>query len=68
MSTDWFTTVQSEHGCEDTMKRLEAAIHAKGLTVFAKIDHAAGLSPRPTNLLIFGNAKAGTPLMQQILK
>ena len=44
MSTDWFTTVQSEHGCEDTMKRLEAAIHAKGLTVSAKIDHAAGLS------------------------
>jgi uncharacterized protein (DUF302 family) len=69
MSTDWFTTVQSEHGPEDTMNRLEAAIQAKGMTVFARIDHAAGataagLSLRPTNLLIFGNAKAGTPLMQ----
>ena len=51
------------------MDRLEAAVKAKGLTVFARIDHAAGaakvgLSLRPTELLIFGNAKGGTPLMQ----
>jgi uncharacterized protein (DUF302 family) len=51
------------------MERLEAAVKAKGLTVFAYIDHAAGaaevgLSLRPTELLIFGNAKGGTPLMQ----
>jgi len=51
------------------MERLEAAVKAKGLTVFARIDHAAGaaevgLSLRPTELLIFGNAKGGTPLMQ----
>ena len=69
MSTGWFTTIQSDHGPEDTMDRLEAAIHAKGLTVFARIDHAAGataagLSLRPTKLLMFGNAKASTPLMQ----
>src|SRR5262249_16297470 len=48
---------------------LEAEIKAKGMTVFARIDHAAGaaqagLSLRPTEVLIFGNAKAGTPLMQ----
>jgi len=51
------------------MERLEAEIKARGITVFARIDHAAGaasagLSLRPTELLIFGNAKAGTPLMQ----
>ena len=51
------------------MNRLEAAVTAKGMTVFARIDHAAGasavgLSLRPTEVLIFGNAKAGTPLMQ----
>jgi uncharacterized protein (DUF302 family) len=51
------------------MDRLEAAVKAKGMTLFARIDHAAGaaavgLSLRPTELLIFGNAKGGTPLMQ----
>ena len=51
------------------MDRLEAEIRAKGMTVFARIDHAAGavavgLPLRPTELIIFGNAKAGTPLMQ----
>jgi uncharacterized protein (DUF302 family) len=51
------------------MDRLETAVKAKGMTVFARIDHAAGakavgLSLRPTELLIFGNAKGGTPLMQ----
>jgi len=51
------------------MDRLEAAVKAKGLTVFARVDHAAGaadvgLQLRPTALLMFGNAKGGTPLMQ----
>lgn len=51
------------------MNRFEAEVRARGLTVFAHIDHAAGatavgLSLRPTELLIFGHAKAGTPLMQ----
>jgi uncharacterized protein (DUF302 family) len=51
------------------MRRFEAAVRAMGMTVFAHIDHAAGaaaagLSLRPTDLLIFGNAKGGTPLMQ----
>jgi uncharacterized protein (DUF302 family) len=53
------------------MNRLEAEIRAKGMTIFARIGHAAGaaevgLSLRPTDLLIFGNAKGGTPLMQSI--
>jgi uncharacterized protein (DUF302 family) len=53
------------------MDRLEAAVRAKGMTVFARVDHAAGaaavgLALRPTELLIFGNAKGGTPLMQSM--
>jgi uncharacterized protein (DUF302 family) len=69
MAADGLTTIKSSHGPEETMESLEAAVKAKGLTVFARIDHAAGaaevgLSLRPTELLIFGNAKGGTPLMQ----
>ncbi|HEX9490303.1 MAG TPA: DUF302 domain-containing protein [Stellaceae bacterium] len=53
------------------MSKLEAGVKARGMTVFARIDHAAGaaevgLSLRPTDLLIFGNAKGGTPLMQSL--
>jgi uncharacterized protein (DUF302 family) len=71
MAADGLTTMRSSHGPRDTMSRLEAAVKAKGMTVFARIDHAAaaaevGLSLQPTELLIFGNAKAGTPLMQSI--
>jgi uncharacterized protein (DUF302 family) len=71
MAADGLTTMRSSQGPKDTMNRLEAAIKAKGMTVFARIDHAAGaaevgLSQQPTELLIFGNAKAGTPLMQSI--
>lgn len=69
MAVDGLTTLRSHHGPKLTMDRLEAAVTARGMTVFARIDHAAGalgagLSLRPTELLIFGNAKAGTPLMQ----
>jgi uncharacterized protein (DUF302 family) len=69
MAVDGLMTIRSSHGPKDTMNRLEAAVKAKGLTVFARIDHAAGaaevaLPLRPTELLIFGNAKGGTPLMQ----
>lgn len=70
MAADGLITIKSYFGPEDTMKRLEAEVKARGLTVFAHIDHAAGaaavdLPLRPTDLLIFGNAKGGTPLMQQ---
>jgi len=62
-------TLASAFGPKETMDRLEAAVRSKGMTVFARIDHAAGaasvgLELLPTELLIFGNAKAGTPLMQ----
>ena len=42
MAADGLTTIKSSHGPEETMERLEAAVKAKGLTVFARIDHAAG--------------------------
>lgn len=52
----------------ETLARLEAIIQSKGLAILARIDHSgdaanAGLTLRPTKLLIFGNAKSGTPLM-----
>ena len=63
------TTVASSFSPKETMDRLEAEVRAKGMTVFARVDHAAGaaeagLELRPTNLVIFGNARGGTPLMQ----
>ena len=69
MAADGLTTIPSNYGTKDTMDRLEAEIKARGMTVFARVDHAAGaaevaLSLRPTELLIFGNARGGTPLMQ----
>jgi uncharacterized protein (DUF302 family) len=69
MMADGLVRVLSALGPRETMDRLEAAIKDKGLTVFARIDHAegaraAGLSLRPTELIVFGNAKGGTPLMQ----
>ena len=62
-------TIQSHFGPKETMQRLEAAVKAKGFTVFAHVDHSAAaaqvnLSLPPTDLLIFGNPKGGTPLMQ----
>jgi uncharacterized protein (DUF302 family) len=69
MTADGLITIESSYEPKDTMDRFEAALKAKGLTIFARIDHAAGaaeagLPLRPTELLIFGNAKSGTPLMQ----
>jgi uncharacterized protein (DUF302 family) len=62
-------TIQSHYDPQETMQRLEAAVKAKDFTVFAHIDHSAqaaqvNLSLRPTDLLIFGNPKGGTPLMR----
>jgi uncharacterized protein (DUF302 family) len=69
MAADGLTTIPSAYGAKETADRLEAEIRAKGMAVFARVDHAAGaaqagLALRPTELLIFGNAKAGTPLME----
>jgi uncharacterized protein (DUF302 family) len=70
MAADGLITIPSSFGPKETMDRLEAEVKAKGLTVFARVDHAAGaaavgMSLRPTELFIFGNAKGGTPLMQE---
>jgi uncharacterized protein (DUF302 family) len=69
MSADGLITLRSGFGPEETMSRFEAEVRARGMTVFSHIDHAAGatavgLALRPTDLLIFGAAKGGTPLMQ----
>jgi uncharacterized protein (DUF302 family) len=71
MSADGLLTHASARGPRETMDRLEAELKARGLQIFARIDHAAGageagLSLRPTELLVFGNAKSGTPLMQSV--
>jgi uncharacterized protein (DUF302 family) len=71
MAADGLTSLRSSYGPSDTLSRLEAEVRARGLTVFAHIDHAAGaaaagLALRPTDLLVFGNAKGGTPLMQSV--
>lgn len=59
----------SRHTLEETVQRLEALLHERGITIFARVDHSgeaakAGLAMRPTRLLIFGSPKGGTPLMQ----
>jgi uncharacterized protein (DUF302 family) len=61
---------QSPHSVKETVDRLESAIKDRGLTVVVRVDHAAaakkaGLELRPTELIIFGSAAVGTPLMQQ---
>ena len=69
MDANGLTTLPSAHGAKSTIDRLEAEVKSKGMTVFARIDHAAGaeevgMALRLTELLIFGNARGGTPLMQ----
>ena len=61
--------VSSSHDVKTTADRLVQSLTTKGMTVFARIDHAAGAAKvgktlRPTELVIFGNPKVGTPLMQ----
>jgi uncharacterized protein (DUF302 family) len=62
-------TSSSRYPVTETIQRLDQAVRSAGNTVFARIDHAAnaagaGLTLRPTQVLIFGNAVAGTPLME----
>lgn len=62
-------TVQSDFGPDETMNRLEKEIAAQGMRVFARINHAAlaaeaGLTLQPTEVILFGNPRGGTPLMQ----
>jgi uncharacterized protein (DUF302 family) len=61
-------TIPSHHSVDETVQKLEAILQARQVKLFASIDHSgeaekAGLHMRPTKLLIFGNPKAGTPLM-----
>jgi uncharacterized protein (DUF302 family) len=65
------TSIRSRFGPKETMDRLETEIRAQKMEIFARIDHAAGASEvglelRPTELIIFGNARGGTPLMQSV--
>ena len=69
MAEDGLVTLPSAFSVKQTIDRLEADLRNRGATIFARIDHAAGASQvglplRPTELLIFGNARGGTPLMQ----
>lgn len=66
---DGLISVRSEHSVAITVDRLEAVLQAKGMTIFYRVNHAAGaagvgLALPPTEVLIFGNPKIGTPLMQ----
>jgi uncharacterized protein (DUF302 family) len=61
-------TIPSHHPVDETVERIEKILQAKGVKLFALIDHSgeaekAGLRMLPTKLVIFGNPKAGTPLM-----
>jgi uncharacterized protein (DUF302 family) len=69
MAADGLITVKSDSGPAETLARLDAAIAANHMTVFARVDHSAGaatvgMALRPTIVVIFGNPKGGTPLMQ----
>ena len=69
MTPDGLTIYPSNHGPDQTLNRLENAIKRRGITILARVDHATaaaevGLELRPTTVLIFGNPRAGTPLMQ----
>jgi uncharacterized protein (DUF302 family) len=60
--------IPSNHSVDQTVQKLEDILKAKGVQLFAIVDHSgeaqrAGLKMRPTKLLIFGSPKAGTPLM-----
>ena len=68
-ASEGMISVKSAHPVDVTTNRLENMLTSKGMTVFARIDHAAGAEKvgktlPPTELLIFGNPKIGTPLMQ----
>ena len=61
-------TIASRHSVEQTVERIQETLQAKGIKLFALVDHSgeaekAGMQMPPTKLLIFGNPRAGTPLM-----
>ena len=67
-SENGLVRIASPHSVPKTLKRLEEFLRSKGLTIFARIDHSGeaakvGLEMRPTQVLLFGSPKAGTPVM-----
>jgi len=69
IASEGMVNVKSVHAVNVTADRLENVLKSKGMTVFTRINHAAGAEKvgktlRPTELVIFGNPKIGTPLMQ----
>ena len=71
MTPDGLIACVSKFGPKETMDRLAAAVTTRGISIMARIDHAAavaaiGMELRPTEVLIFGNPRAGTPLMQAV--
>ena len=68
-AADDLVTLESKYSVKETLDRLSAILTKKGILVMARVNHAAGakaagLELPPTELLIFGNPKLGTPLMQ----
>ena len=68
-ATDELAVKASKYSVKETVDRLTAALKDKGITPVARVDHAAaakgvGLDLKPTEVLLFGNPKLGTPLMQ----
>ena len=68
VAVEGITSTPCNHSVEQTVERLKGILNAKGITLFALIDHSgeaetAGMKMLPTKLLIFGSPKAGTPLM-----
>jgi uncharacterized protein (DUF302 family) len=68
MTENGLVHLSSAHSVSETMTRLKALVTARGMTILAHIDHSGdaakvGLKMQPAELLIFGNPKAGTPLM-----
>jgi uncharacterized protein (DUF302 family) len=65
---DGIVKIPSHHSVDETVGKLKAILQSKGVTLFALVDHSGeaekvGMKMPPTKLLIFGNPKAGTPLM-----
>jgi len=68
MTTTGIVTIPSAHSVDQTVQKFQAILQSKGVKLFALIDHSGeaekvGMRMKPTKLLIFGNPKAGTPLM-----
>ena len=69
MAQEGLVSIASRYSAAETVDRLLAALQKRDLTVFARIDHAAnaaavGMPLRPTDVVLFGNPKGGTVLMQ----